>query len=76
MSGEYRDYPDFVRRTLPLRSWVDLTRLMGLVDSYSGCPTEFDSIMVDSIEQYSLITDLLESESIINDAVDGYSLIC
>jgi hypothetical protein len=49
---------------------------MGLVDSYSGCPTEFDSIMVDSIEQYSLITDLLESESIINDAVDGYSLIC
>lgn len=76
MGSEYRDYPDFTRFTLPLRSWPDLTRLMGLVDSYIGCPTEFDSFIVDSISAYSLITDSITSDSIINDAVDGYSLIC
>lgn len=76
MGSEYRDYADFPRRGLPLRSWPDLTRLMGLVETLSICPTDYDSIMIDAIDKYSLITDSFEAESIINDEVDGYSIIC
>ena len=76
MASEYRDFPDFPKRGLPLWSWPDLARVMKRNTFYSNCPYDLNSFIVDQLILVSLITSTLSLNSIIVDKLNINSLIC
>lgn len=65
MASEYRNYPDFPKRSLPVRSWPNFSRLMLRITLYADCEHEVYSIITDSLNMNSLITDSVNLNSLI-----------